>query len=115
MQVFKICRIEDWNRAVHSGVFEGSADDTRDGFIHLSTGEQVAETAARHFRGQEGLLLIALDAERLGSPLKWEVSRGGALFPHFYGLLPASAALWTRPILLDAAGMPVVSLEATTC
>jgi uncharacterized protein (DUF952 family) len=115
MQVFKICRVEDWRSAVQSGFFEGSLDDKRDGFIHLSTGEQLAETAAKHFRGQEGLLLIALDSERLGSPLKWEVSRGGVHFPHLYGPLPASAALWTRPIRLNATGVPVVSPEATPC
>jgi len=102
--VFKICPRADWDEAVGSGHFRGSAVDRRDGFIHLSDESQVAETAARHFSGQTGLVLIAFDAETLGPALRWEPSRGGSLFPHFYGDLPAAAALWHEDLPLDRAG-----------
>ncbi|MBL8551558.1 MAG: DUF952 domain-containing protein [Hyphomonadaceae bacterium] len=87
--VFKILRKDEWPLAAE--VFEGSADDRRDGFIHLSTGAQVAGTLKAHFRGENDLLLLEIDAASLGPALKWEPSRGGALFPHLYGALPLSA------------------------
>lgn len=105
--VFKIVSEAEWRAAEQNGVFEGSAVDHADGFIHFSTAEQATETAARHFAGQEGLLLVAVDAEKLGDRLKWEPSRGGALFPHLYGALPLSAVRWTRPLPLDADGKHV--------
>lgn len=70
---------------MHNGVFRGSDADRRDGFIHFSTAAQVVETAEKHFAGQDNLLLVQVDADRLGDKLKWEKSRGGALFPHLYG------------------------------
>lgn len=100
-KVFKICDREAWAQAQASGRYDGSADDRRDGFIHLSAADQIAGTLARHFAGSEGLVLIAFDADALGPALKWEPSRGGALFPHLYGPLPAKAALWTRPLPLE--------------
>lgn len=78
--------------------FRGAGVDLSDGFIHFSTAEQARETAERHYRGQRDLLLVAVEAEALGPELKWEVSRGGALFPHLYGELPISAVLWARPL-----------------
>ncbi len=84
--------------------FPGAGVDLVDGFIHFSTGEQVRETAARHYFGQTDLLLVAVEAERLGPALKWEVSRGGALFPHLYGELPRSAVLWASPLPQSADG-----------
>lgn len=83
--VYKICPAPLWRDAERAGVFRGSEHDRRDGFIHFSSAEQVAETAARHFAGQPDLLLISVDADRLGDFLRWEPSRGGALFPHLYG------------------------------
>jgi len=84
--------------------FDGAPVDLADGFIHFSTKAQVAETAARHFAGQDNLLLVAIDAGKLGEALKWEPSRGGDLFPHLYGPLPLSAVLWARPLKLGRDG-----------
>ena len=106
--VYKICTQDAWVAAVSEGAFTGSAVDLQDGFIHLSTGEQLAETARRHFSGQSDLVLVAFDAATLGGTLRWEPSRGGALFPHVYGVLPAAKAVWVRPMPLDAAGVPIV-------
>jgi uncharacterized protein (DUF952 family) len=102
--VYKICSRAEWDAALYVGRFEGSAADRRDGFIHLSDRSQVVETAARHFSGQHGLVLVAFDAEALGPALRWEPSRQGALFPHHYGPLPAAAARWVEPLPLDRAG-----------
>ena len=105
--IFKICRAAEWAEAVRGGAFRGSAVDLRDGYIHFSTAAQVAETAARHFAGQTDLVLVAVDAESLGEALKWEPSRSGALFPHLYGELPVTAALWVKPLPLDNEGRHV--------
>lgn len=85
--IYKICPASAWREAERQGVYRGSADDLRDGFIHFSTATQVAGTARKHFAGQTGLFLIAIDAAALGDALRWEVSRGGELFPHLYGHL----------------------------
>ena len=98
--IYKICRASEWEEAVRHGAFRGSAVDVRDGYIHFSTAAQVAETAARHFAGQGDLVLVAVDADRLGGNLRWEPSRGGALFPHLYAELPVDAALWVKPLPL---------------
>ncbi len=111
--IYKICRAAEWEEATRSGVFRGSPVDLRDGYIHFSTAEQVADTAARHFAGQGDLLLIAVRAETLGADLEWEPARGGALFPHLYGALPVSAALWVKPLPLDAAGRHLMPSLAT--
>lgn len=102
--IYKICTARAWAEAERAGAYAGSEADRRDGFIHFSTAEQVAETAARHFAGQDDLVLVCVRAEGLGPALKWEPSRGGALFPHLYGSLPASAAVWVRPLPLAADG-----------
>lgn len=109
--VYKIVAGDDWEQACRTGVYAGSRDDFRDGFIHLSAAHQVAATAARHFRGIQGLVLVAFDSGKLGEALKWEPSRGGDLFPHYYGALPASAALWSRPLSLGPDGVPLISQE----
>src|SRR5437667_2816553 len=101
MVIYKICTATEWREAERAGAYRGSAVDRRDGFIHFSTAEQVAETAARHFAGQHDLVLVSVDAEALGAGLKWEPSRG-ALFPHLYGELTVSAALSVDPLPLDA-------------
>jgi uncharacterized protein (DUF952 family) len=89
--IYKIVPATLWQNARETGTFEGAPVDLSDGFIHFSTAEQVAETARRHFAGQDDLLLIAIDGEALGESLVYEPSRGGALFPHLYGPLPLSA------------------------
>jgi len=99
--IYKIATAAQWRAAEAAGHFDGAPVDIADGFIHFSDSGTVRETAARHFAGQEGLVLAAVDAERLGDALKWEVSRGGALFPHLYAALPLEAVLWTRPLPLD--------------
>jgi uncharacterized protein (DUF952 family) len=96
--IYKICRPGEWEAAERAGVFRGSPDDHRDGFIHFSTAAQVPGTVERYFSGEPGLVLIAVDTRKLGGALKWETSRGGALFPHLYGDLSLDVVLWARPL-----------------
>jgi uncharacterized protein (DUF952 family) len=102
--IFKIVASDEWQAAKSAGAFAGAAVDRADGYIHFSTAAQAPETAAKWFAGREGLTLVAVDAEALGSDLKWEPSRGGALFPHLYAALPTSAVLWSRPLPLGPDG-----------
>ena len=90
--IYKICSRQMWEAAVADGVFRGAEIDLKDGFIHFSSAAQVRETANKHFAGQANLLLIELDENSLGDGLKWEVSRGGDLFPHLYGTFAPSVA-----------------------
>ena len=85
--IYKICPASAWREAERHGVFRGSPVDIGDGFIHFSTASQVAETARKHFAGQTGLFLVAVDADALGDALRWERSRNDELFPHLYGEL----------------------------
>jgi uncharacterized protein (DUF952 family) len=101
--VYKICSAGLWREAEAAGVFAGAAIDRADGFIHFSTGAQVRETAAKHFRGQDDLVLVAIDPDTLGMALRWEPSRGGDLFPHLYGPLPLAAVRWVRPLPITGA------------
>jgi len=110
MTIYKIVPRQLWLDAGQAGSFTGSAVDAADGYIHFSTAEQVQETAAKHFRGVPDLLLIAFPASAFGAALKWEPSRGGALFPHLYAALPVNLALWAKPLPLDRDGKPIVSL-----
>jgi uncharacterized protein (DUF952 family) len=89
--IYKICPRALWHEAERAGRFDGAPIDLADGFIHFSTASQVRETAARHFAGEDDLLLIAVDPAPLGAALRYETSRGGDLFPHLYGSLPLSA------------------------
>jgi uncharacterized protein (DUF952 family) len=91
--IYKIFRAAEWASTKDKPSFAGSPLDLKDGFIHFSTATQAAETAARHFADEKDLVLAQIDPERLGAPLKWEPSRGGALFPHLYGPLPMSAVV----------------------
>jgi len=100
-RVYKICSKDEWRVACQDKAFRGSAADLRDGFIHLSAAYQLRETAARHFAGREGLVLVAFRAEDLEPALKWEKSRGGDLFPHVYGSLPVDLALFVKSLPLD--------------
>ena len=90
-RIYKICPASAWREAERQGVYRGSADDAREGFIHFSLPSQVAETARKHFAGQAGLFLIAVDADARGDALRWERSRNGELFPHLYGILDLGA------------------------
>ncbi len=102
--LYKICSASLWREAEREGRFRGSEVDMRDGFIHFSAVTQVVETAAKHFAGARDLLLVSVNADRLGERLKWEPSRGGALFPHLYGDLDLSAVLKVEPLPLDPLG-----------
>jgi uncharacterized protein (DUF952 family) len=105
--IYKILSAAEWAEAERKGVFAGAGIDVSDGFIHFSTGAQAQETAAKHFAGKSDLVLVAVEAESLGAALKWEVSRGGALFPHLYGTLPTQAALWVKELPLGADGQHI--------
>ena len=104
--VYKIVRRPEWEAAEKSGSFRGSADDIRDGFIHLSSAAQLRATFTKHFAGQLDLLLVAIDSAHLGGALKWEVSRGGEKFPHFYGPLDVRLAELVVPVAGGPDGQP---------
>ena len=104
--IFHMCRRDEWEQALIAGAYPGSSQDRADGFIHFSTARQLPESAAKHRRGQPDLLLLTVDPAALGDALKWEPSRGGALFPHLYGPLPTTAALRVDPLPLGADGVP---------
>ena len=104
MLIYKIVSNELWREAEAAGVFTGAPIDLADGYIHFSTTRQAQETADKHFAGQDNLLLVALEAEAFGAALKWEVSRGDALFPHLYGTFRPEQALWVKALRLDMAG-----------
>lgn len=89
--IYHMCTHAEWQAAQESGVYEGSSQDRADGFIHFSDAGQVRDSAAKHRAGQPDLVLLTVDVDALGNDLKWEPSRGGALFPHLYGTLPVSA------------------------
>jgi uncharacterized protein (DUF952 family) len=105
--IYKICPSGLWHEAERAGAFAGAPVDRADGYIHFSTAAQAAETAARHFAGQDDLVLVAVDAAALGSALRYEPSRGGQLFPHLYGTLPLSAVRWAKALPLGPDGRHV--------
>jgi uncharacterized protein (DUF952 family) len=105
--IYHMCRADEWAAAVTAGSYRGSSQDLADGFIHFSTAAQIVESARRHRAGQEGLLLVAVDAARLGDRLKWEKSRGGDLFPHLYGLLDPAESASAVPLPLGPDGLHV--------
>ena len=104
MTVYKICPAQEWAQAQQQRSYSGSPLDRKDGFIHFSTAAQAAETAAKHFSGQSGLLLVGVEEKSLGDALVYEISRGGALFPHLYGPLATALAHFARPLPLRADG-----------
>ncbi|EEE37310.1 hypothetical protein RKLH11_1146 [Rhodobacteraceae bacterium KLH11] len=101
MLIYKIFRADEWADLQAQGASDGAPIDVADGFVHFSTAEQAAETAAKHFAGIEGLTLLACDPEAMGDDLKWEVSRGGALFPHLYRQIRMTDVIWSRPLPFD--------------
>jgi uncharacterized protein (DUF952 family) len=111
--IYRLLAAEVWQRTQLAGHFLGTEHDLRDGFIHFSTAAQVAETAARHYPGQAGLLLLRVKASALGAALRWEPSRGGALFPHLYAALPVEAVSRAEPLELDSEGRHVFPDDLT--
>lgn len=102
MLIYKIFQANEWADLQANGETLGAPIDLADGFVHFSTAQQAAETAAKHFAGVDGLQLLAVEGDSLGDALKWEISRGDALFPHLYRALRLSDVLWAEPMpLLD--------------
>jgi uncharacterized protein (DUF952 family) len=138
--IYKLMTAAEWDAAWAEGVYRGSEQDQRDGFIHMSTAAQIAETARKYFSGVPDLVLLAIDVEMLHtphpdplpqgerefaraynnvpsplaggdegeSPLRWEPSRGGDLFPHLYALLPSAAVQSAMPAPLADDGTPII-------
>lgn len=104
-EAFKIVDAAEWARAEVLGAYEGSAVDLADGYIHLSTAEQLAGTAARHYVGRSSLLLLTVALSQVEAPVVWEPSRGGALFPHIYGPLPVAAVTARRTMSVAQDGV----------
>ncbi|MEX3014685.1 DUF952 domain-containing protein [Gymnodinialimonas hymeniacidonis] len=100
MRIYKILRASEWADLQAKGETPGAPIDVADGFVHFSTAAQAQETAAKHFSGEEGLILAALEADVLGDALKWEVSRGGDKFPHLYAPLRLADVIWHGPLPL---------------
>ncbi|WP_300036729.1 DUF952 domain-containing protein [uncultured Roseobacter sp.] len=100
MEIYKIFRESEWAQLRADGETTGAPVDVADGYVHFSTAKQAAETAARHFAGEDGLMLLGIEADRLGDDLKWEPSRGGQLFPHLYRVLRLSDVAWAQPLPL---------------
>ncbi len=96
--IYKIAPAALWRKTQDQGRFDGAPIDVKDGFIHLSTAAQVEETALKHFAGRSDLVLIAVDANKLGDGLRYEASRGGALFPHLHAPLPLDAVVFVKPL-----------------
>jgi uncharacterized protein (DUF952 family) len=111
--IYKIVPAALWREAERAGQFRGSEVDLKDGFVHFSTAAQAAETAAKHFAGQDDLLLVSVDPDALGPALKWEPSRGGALFPHLYAALSLRAVRKVEPLPLGPHGRHIFPPLAT--
>jgi uncharacterized protein (DUF952 family) len=105
--IYHMCRHSEWDAALASGSYPGSSQDRADGFIHFSTAAQIVASAAKHRAGQDDLVLVECDADALGEALKWEASRGGALFPHLYEALDVTKVARTAPLRLGADGRHV--------
>ena len=106
--IYKILSRAEWQAAQRAGVFKGSAVDHRDGYIHFSTAAQARETARLHFRNQQDLVVLAVNADAISPALKWEPSRGGQLFPHLYGELSTAHVIAVHDAPLDTEGVPVL-------
>ena len=102
--IYKIWKDAEWSDLQARGETLGAPIDLSDGYIHFSTIEQVQGTLDKHFAGQPGLWLAAVDETQMGAELKWEISRGNALFPHLYRALRLSEILWCEPLTLATTG-----------
>ena len=113
MLIYKIFAGSEWAALETNGRTTGAPVDLADGYIHFSTAEQARETAAKHFAGRDGLVLAAIDADKLGKALVWEPSRGGALFPHLYAELNRDDVIWSAALPLGPDGAHVFPAEMT--
>lgn len=111
---YKLVDGREWQAARADGVYRGSVLDWADGFVHLSTAEQLPGTASKHYAGREDLRLVEVDLTALADTLRWEPSRGGALFPHIYGNLLMTAVGLVRGLAIDGTGMPRFADGGTT-
>lgn len=102
--IYKIVHKAEWEQAERQGIYAGSEKDREDGFLHFSSGHQLMETLNKYYAESDHLVLVAVDSKRLGKALKFEPSRDGTMFPHFYGTLPLSSVSWVKPIHRGAAG-----------
>jgi uncharacterized protein (DUF952 family) len=102
--IYHMCRQSEWTAAEAAGFYRGSTQDAADGFTHFSTAAQIRESARKHRAGQGDLVLVTVDAQKLGAALRWEPSRGGVLFPHLYGPLPLTAVIRVDPLPLGPDG-----------
>ena len=98
MIIYKIFRAPEWAELRAAGETTGAPIDVADGYVHFSTADQAAETAAKHFAGEDDLMLLGVETDRLGEALKWEPSRGGQLFPHLYRVLRLEDVAWAQPL-----------------
>lgn len=98
MLIYKVLRAGEWDVLARDGSTQGAPVDVADGYVHFSTAEQLAGTLRRHFSGETGLILAAVDADAAGASIRWEPSRGGALFPHLYRPLAMADVVWTRAL-----------------
>ena len=105
--IYHMCRADEWVAATKTGTYHGSSQDLADGFIHFSTAVQIVESAKRHRAGQDGLLLVAVDADKLGDRVKWEPACNGDLFPHLYGPLDPIETTSVRPLPLGVDGQHI--------
>jgi uncharacterized protein (DUF952 family) len=104
MHIYKIFRRPEWDALKTTGQTTGAPIDLADGYIHMSTAAQVAETASKHFASESDLVLVAVDPDRLGIDLRWEPSRGGQLFPHLYRNMRLADVIWDKSLPLGASG-----------
>lgn len=111
--IYKILRKTEWDQAQQAGALDGAPVDLADGYIHFSTAGQLAGTAARHFAGEDGLVLLAVQSGRLGPSLVWEPSRGGVPFAHLYARLMLDQIDWVRPVGLSKTGAHIFPPEAS--
>lgn len=111
MTIYKIATENQWTEAEAKGVFNGAPVDLADGYIHFSTATQAKETAAKHFAGQDDLLLVSVDETKLGDALKYEISRGDQLFPHLYGKLSLEAVTDVVEIPLNNEGNHIFPID----
>lgn len=106
---WKILSVADWKLLVAEGRYEGSPVDLADGYIHLSAADQLEATASKHYAGQSDLMLVEVDLNAIADDVVWEPSRGGALFPHIYGVLPLSATRNPKPLSVTADGQMILT------
>lgn len=111
MLIYKVLRAAEWQALQDAGETAGAPVDLADGFVHFSTAAQLPQTLARHFAGEAGLVLLACETDDMGGALRWEPSRGGALFPHLYRALRIGDIIWTRPVGVGPEGHATGPLE----